>query len=67
MGRFADFRGSVPERVVIFGDDYRFGPDLTYADPAMFYNETLLGEIYDNWQHMFPSKWSKVSLSSPRS
>lgn len=45
----------MPERVVTFGDTYRFGPDLVYAEPEMFYNKTRLDEIYENWQYLFPS------------
>ena len=45
----------VPERIVTFGPESPFGPDLVYTEVEMLLNETRNRELYGNWQQLFPS------------
>jgi len=49
-------RWTVPKKVVTFGKDAGFGPDLVYADFEMLRNATHNREVHENWQALYPSQ-----------
>lgn len=49
----------VREKVVTFGDNAGFGPDVVYADIDMLLNSTRMREVHESWQLMYPSKQSQ--------
>lgn len=50
---------TLPRKSVILGNTAGFGPDITYNNHEMLWNETEMNRIHRNWQQLFPSKSSK--------
>ncbi|XWX00239.1 hypothetical protein V2A60_008259 [Cordyceps javanica] len=48
------FGPNIPEKVVTFGNNAGFGPDIIYADREMLLNATRMREIHENWQQLYP-------------